>query len=159
MEFRELTRIKQKLSEEECIRLLKEELRGVLAVLGDGGYPYTVPHNHFYCEEDGKLYFHSGMKGHKIDAIKNCDKASYCVFDSGTRKEGSWSLDFKSVVVFGRIEMIRDREKIYDISRKLSYKFTDDKEYIEREIEHSGPGTLMFALVPEHISGKKVNES
>ena len=34
----------------------------------------------------------------------------------------------------------------------------DDEEYIEKEIEKAGPFTLMFALRPEHITGKRVKE-
>ena len=154
-----MLRKKQQLPEEECIEILKNELRGVLSVIGDDDYPYGMPINHFYCEEDGKIYFHSGRKGHKIDAMKSYDKASFCVYDQGFRREGEWALNIRSVIVFGRIEVIEDREKIYEIARRLSYKFTDDEEYIEREIVRSGPGTLMFALVPEHITGKLVNEA
>lgn len=157
--FREMLRKKQQLPEEECIEILKNELRGVLSVIGDDDYPYGMPINHFYCEEDGKIYFHSGRKGHKIDAMKRHDKASFCVYDQGFRREGEWALNIRSVIVFGRIEFIEDKEKIYEIARRLSYKFTDDEEYIEREIVRSGPGTLMFALVPEHITGKLVNEA
>ena len=157
--FREMLRKKQQLPEEECIEILKNELRGVLSVIGDDDYPYGMPINHFYCEEDGKIYFHSGRKGHKIDAMKPHDKASFCVYDQGFRREDEWALNIRSVIVFGRIEFIEDKEKIYEIARRLSYKFTDDEEYIEREIVRSGPGTLMFALVPEHITGKLVNEA
>ena len=39
-------------------------------------------------EEDNKIYFHGAKEGHKIDAIRNYDKASFCVYDSGYRKEG-----------------------------------------------------------------------
>ena len=88
--FRDVVRTKQKLSEAECIDLLKSEVRGVLAVLGDEAYPYAVPTNFWYNAEDGKLYFHSGKRGHKIDAIKRHDKASFCVYDSGIRKDGDW---------------------------------------------------------------------
>jgi nitroimidazol reductase NimA-like FMN-containing flavoprotein (pyridoxamine 5'-phosphate oxidase superfamily) len=157
--FRDMLRKKQQLPEEECIEILKNELRGVLSVIGDDDYPYGMPINHFYCEEDGKIYFHSGRKGHKIDAMKSHDKASFCVYDQGFRREGEWALNIRSVIVFGRIEFIEDREKIYEIARRLSYKFTDDEEYIEHEIVRSGPGTLMFALVPEHMTGKLVNEA
>ena len=157
--FRDMLRKKQQLPEEECIEILKNELRGVLSVIGDDDYPYGMPINHFYCEEDGKIYFHSGRKGHKIDAMKSHDKASFCVYDQGFRREGEWALNIRSVIVFGRIEFIEDRDKIYEIARHLSHKFTDDEEYIEREIVHSGPGTLMFALVPEHMTGKLVNEA
>ena len=157
--FREMLRKKQQLPEEECSEILKNELRGILSVIGDDDYPYGMPINHFYCEEDGKIYFHSGRKGHKIDAMKRHDKASFCVYDQGFRREGEWALNIRSVIVFGRIEFIEDREKIYEIARRLSHKFTDDEEYIEREIVRSGPGTLMFALVPEHMTGKLVNEA
>ena len=156
--FRNVTRIKQVLSDEECMDILKNQLRGVLSVQGDDGYPYGMPLNHFYNEVDGKLYFHSGKSGHKVDAILRDPKASFCVCDEGTRENGNWYLTFRSVIVFGKIELIEDREKIYDIARRLSHKFTDDEAYIEHEVENSGPGTLMFALVPEHITGKRVTE-
>ncbi|MBQ9408021.1 MAG: pyridoxamine 5'-phosphate oxidase family protein, partial [Clostridia bacterium] len=110
--FRELTRSKQQLSREECIRLLVTLKRGVLSVLGDDGYPYGMPLNHFYCEEDGKIYFHSGRRGHKIDALRRCGKVSYCVYDEGYRDEGDWALHINSVIVFGSVEFIEDREKI-----------------------------------------------
>ncbi len=157
--FRDMMRKKQQITNEECIRILKEELRGVLCVQGDGGYPYGLPINHYYSEDDGCLYFHSGKVGHKIDAIRRNDKASFCVYDQGFRKEGSWALNIRSVIVFGRIEIIDDRETIYDISRKLSRKFTQDEAYIDAEIARSGPGTFMFRLAPEHMTGKLVNES
>ena len=157
--FRELARVKQRLTDEECAEILTHELRGVLSVQGDDGYPYGVPINHYYCPEDGKIYFHSGGKGHKIDAIKRCDKACFTVYDQGTPiVEGGWALNIKSVVVFGRIEIVEDRETIYKMARELTLKFTDDEAYIDYELEHSGPRTFMFALVPEHMRGKSVKE-
>ena len=157
--FREMLRKKQQLSETECVDILKTQLRGILSVLGDDDYPYGMPINHYYCEQDGKLYFHGGKRGHKIDAIKRHNKASFCVYDEGFRKNDEWALNIKSVIVFGRIEFVEDRETVYRLSEELSRKFTDDDEYIRHEIERSGPGTLMFALVPEYITGKIVNEA
>lgn len=157
--FREMLRKKQQLSEEECIDILKTQLRGVLSVLGDDDYPYGMPINHYYCEEDGRIYFHGGKAGHKIDAMKRHDKASFCVYDEGFRREGEWALNIRSVIVFGKIEFVEDQEKMCRIAAELSHKFTDDDEYINKEIIRSGPGTLMFALIPEHITGKIVNEA
>ena len=157
--FRTMLRKKQELTREECIDILKQELRGVLCVMGDEDYPYGVPINHYYCESDGKLYFHGGMHGHKIDAMKHHDKVSFCVYDQGVHINGEWPLHFKSVIVFGRVEFIEDPDTIYRITRELSHKFTQDEAYIQNEIEHSGPRTLMFALTPEFITGKRVKES
>ena len=157
--FREVVRKKQKLSEADCIAVLKHEVRGVLAVLGDDEYPYAVPTNYWYNEEDGRLYFHSGKSGHKIDAIKRHDKASFCVYDSGIRKEGDWALTFQSVIVFGRIEIVEDHERAMELTRRLSLRFTEDTDYIEQEIKQAGWRTLVFALVPEHITGKTIHEA
>ena len=156
--FREMVRKKQALSHEACVALLKNEKRGVLSVLGDDGYPYGVPINHYYCEEDGCLYFHSGKSGHKLDALKACDKASFCAYDQGFTRPGDWALNIQSVIVFGRLEILEDHERALDISRRLSFKFTGDEAYIEDEIRRSGPRVLVFRLIPEHMTGKLVNE-
>jgi len=157
--FREMLRIKQQLSSEECIDILKQEPRGILSVLGDDDYPYGMPMNHFYCEADGKIYFHGGKNGHKIDALKRHNKASFCVYDQGFRREGEWFLRIRSVIVFGKIEFIEDQAKTFEISRLLSYKFTTDEKYIADEIQRAGPRTLLLALTPEHMTGKLVKES
>lgn len=80
--FRKMRRFKQELSKQECIEILQSEPRRVLSVLGEDGYPYGMPMNHWYSEKDGKIYFHGAKSGHKIDAIKNCDKVSFCVYDN-----------------------------------------------------------------------------
>lgn len=157
--FREVARKKQVISQEECIRILKEEPRGVLSVLGDDDYPYGMPMNHWYNEADGHLYFHGGMKGHKVDALKKHDKVSFCVYDQGFRREGEWALNIKSVIVFGRMQIVEDLEHAMDIIRQLSYKYTDDTEYIEKEIREAADHTLCMELIPEHITGKITNES
>ena len=156
--FREMNRRKQQLSQAECIEILKNERRGVLSVIGDGGYPYGAPINHYYCEDDGCLYFHSGRKGHRNDAMARCDKASFCVYDRGFVKPGDWALNIRSVIAFGRLEIVEDHERALEITRKLSRKFTADEAYIDDEVRRSGPGVLVFRLIPEHMTGKLVNE-
>ena len=157
--FRDLTRKKQKLSRDESIFLLKTEKRGVLSVNGDDGYPYGVPMNHWYNEDDGKIYFHCGKYGHKLDSLRKDSKVSFCVFDKGCSEDGKWALAVKSVIVFGKVEIVSDRERIVDIATKLSHKFTSDEEYIRKEIEQHADRTLLLVLTPEHISGKTVQES
>ena len=157
--FREMVRKHLQLPERECLDVLRQEPRGVLSVLGDDGYPYGMPMDHWYNEEDGHLYFHSGPMGHKVDALKNCDTVSYCVFDKGFVREGEWALNIRSVIVFGRMRVVEDRERAIELVRKLSYKYTDDETYIEGEIKKTGKIVLVYELVPEHMTGKLVNES
>ena len=157
--FRELVRQNKKLPMEDCVRVLESETRGVLSVQGDDGYPYGMPMNHFYNAEDGCIYFHCGKVGHRLDALRRCDKVSFCVYDQGYRNEGEWAYNVKSVIAFGRMELIEDREQIVRITRLLSLKFIQDEEHIRKEIEQSAHRTLLMKLVPEHICGKLVNEA
>ncbi len=83
MEFRKMRRFKQQLSEESCVEILKNEPRGVMAVAGENGYPYAFPIDFVY--DGGRLYFHCAKEGHKLDALKNCDKVSFCVMNEGLR--------------------------------------------------------------------------
>ena len=156
--FREIARKKQALSHEECVRLLRQERRAVLSVVTEDGYPYAVPVNHWYDPADGKLYFHGGKLGHKIDCMKANDRVSLCVMDGGTPAEDGWWQIVKSVVVFGRVEFIEDYDRVVAVSRALSYQFTPDEAYIEDEIEHHAHRTLVCAVTIEHMTGKTVTE-
>ena len=77
--FRQMRRMRQQLSKEESIGILRKSTAGTLALLGDNDYPYAVPISYVYA--DGNLYFHSALSGHKVDAIRKCDKASFCVIE------------------------------------------------------------------------------
>ena len=159
MVFRELARKNKQISMEECVEILKHEKRGVLSVLGDGDYPYGAPMNHWYNQEDGCIWFHCGRVGHRLDALRRHDKVSFCVYDQGYREEGDWALNVKSVVVFGRMEIVDDLQTVAEITAKLSRKFTQDETYIQEEIRKFAKATLLLRLVPEHICGKAVQES
>ena len=159
MEFRTLTRKNKELPLEECLAILREGKRGVLSVLGDRGYPSGTPMNHFYNDDDGKIYFHCGRVGHRLESLRRNDRVSFCCLDAGTPIPGSWALEMRSVIVFGRIGIVDDPSLVSDIGARLSRKFTEDEAYISREIERSGRATLLLVLTPEHICGKKVTES
>lgn len=157
--FRGMRRFKQQISNEECIRILKEEPRGVLSMIGDDGYPYGIPLDHWYEDSDGKLYFHCAKEGHKLDAISRCDKVSYCVMDKGYRKDGEWALNINSVVIFGRIKPVDDPDKTRQICTNLCRKFTDDEAYLQRELTHALPRVQCLELTIDHMTGKLVNEA
>ena len=157
--FREMTRKHKAISREECVRILTEEKRGVLSVLGEGGYPYGMPMNHYYNPEDGNVYFHCGrQRSHRMDALRRCNQASFCVMDRGHTEGDHWALHVKSVILFGHVDVLDDPALIADISARLSRKFTQDEAYIAHEIQKSGPGTLLLRLRIEHMSGKYVTE-
>ena len=155
--FRDLTRKKQQLSPETCAELLKTLPRGVLSVLGDNGYPYATPMNHYFCEEDGCIYFHCGRMGHRLDALRACDKVSFCVYDKGYHKDGHWSLNIRSVIVFGRIRLVEGWSEELMVS--FCKRFTEDSGYIYDEIGRFKDNTALLCLDIEHMTGKLVNEA
>ena len=157
--FPEMKRVKQKLSREECIEILRQEKRGVLSVLGEDDYPYGMPVNHWYCEEDGKLYFHGANFGHRVDAIKRDPKVSYCVFGQDYQKEGDWAKYVKSVIIFGKAELIEDIDEVIKWSVKLCSKFPCTEEYVRTEVEKDAGRTLCFSITIEDINGKLVHEA
>lgn len=157
--FRKMRRFKQQISDAECREVLLTQKRGVLSLIGENGYPYGIPMDHWYCEEDGCLYFHGAKEGHKIDALKECDKVCYTTYDEGFRKPGEWALNIRSVIVFGRMELVTDEEKARKICTLLVKKFTDDEAYLEKELKNAFPRVQCLKLVPEHMTGKLVNES
>ena len=84
-----------------------------LALLGDNDYPYAVPISYVY--HDGKLYFHSALAGHKVDAILKCDKASFCVIEKDDVQPEKYTTFFRSVIAFGRIHIIEDEGGTHDV--------------------------------------------
>ncbi len=155
--FREMRRINQQLTQEECIEVLTDAPRGVLAVHGEDGYPYAFPMNHIYI--DGKLYFHGAKQGHKIDALAKDNRVSYCVMDKGVVSSDGWSLDFNSVIIFGKLDIVKDEEKAVDYVRRLAVKNYPTEDDIERILNQYQGHFYVFKLSIDHMTGKIVNES
>ncbi|MBQ3418459.1 MAG: pyridoxamine 5'-phosphate oxidase family protein [Ruminococcus sp.] len=156
MTFRPIRRHKQQLPDEECIRILTEEKRGILALLGDEGYPYTVPLNFVY--DNGKIYFHCAKEGHKLDALKSCDKVSFCVYQQEEKTEDDWAYHIRSVIVFGRAKLLTDREEIIEKCRLLGLKYYPNAQDVEKEIEKDGSRAACIELIIEHMTGKRIYE-
>ncbi len=155
--FRNMRRAGQELSKEECEEILISQPRGILALLGDYDYPYTVPMNHVYI--DGKLYFHGAKTGHKNDAVKKYSKCSYCVLNEGVKEEDNWWYTFKSVVVFGNIKTISDEKRKVEVLTVLGDKFFPTHEETVDEIDRLLHKTEIFEITIDHMTGKLVREN
>ena len=157
MEFRAMRRKRQQLSEEESIEILRKATAGTLALLGDGGYPYAVPISYVFA--DGKLYFHSALSGHKVDAIRNCDKASFCVIDKDDVQPEKYTTFFRSVIAFGRIHIIEDEQEKLETARLLGDRYNpNQEEALQKELEKGLSRMLMIRFDIEHLTGKAAIE-
>lgn len=158
MEFRKMRRAKQEISKEECFKILREEKRGVLAMIGDGGYPYAIPLNFYFDEAEEKVYFHCAKEGHKLDAIKNCDKVCFTVWNQGEQKDGDWSYYVTSVVIMGRAELVTDETITYEKARELGRKYFPTEEEVTKELGNAVKRVQMVGISIDHMTGKYVHE-
>ena len=157
MQFREMRRKRQQLTESESISILENATSGTLALLGDGGYPYAVPISFVYHE--GKLFFHSALSGHKVDAISHCDKASFCVIDQDEVHGEQYTTYFRSVIAFGRIHIIEDEKERLAAARLLGNRYNPNQdEALQKEIDKGLHRMLVLRLEIEHLTGKKAIE-
>lgn len=154
--FRKMRRYRQQLSQEETISILKSGKTAVLGVLGDDGYPYTVPINYVYA--DGKIYFHGAKSGHKIDAIKRCGRVSLCVIEKDDVVKEELTTYFRSVILFGKARVLEAEEEMFHAARALGLKYYEDKETVEREIKREKASLCCVEIVIEHMTGKEAIE-
>ena len=157
--FREMRRGKQILSREAAEKILREGEFGVLALSGDDGYCYAVPIN--YAVEGNKIFFHSAKTGHKLDAIKNNDKVSFCVVDRHEVIAEEFTTYFSSAIAFGRIKIIEDDndpDKLRGL-KLLADKYSSTASPQRREKELSRLSALVVPVMTiEHLTGKAARE-
>lgn len=158
MEFRSMRRNKQELTQLDCIEILKRGTSGVLAVLGDGGYPYAVPMSYVY--RDGSIYFHCAKEGHKLDAIALCDKVSFCVIDRDEIVSERYTTYFRSVIAFGRARLLTGGDDVKKALIDLAQKYAPNNTLEQHNDEISGSlsRTAVIELKIEHMTGKEAIE-
>ena len=143
--FRQMRRKKQVLTKEECELVLERGTSGVLAVQGDGEYPYAVPLSYVYT--DGKIIFHCAKQGHKLDAIAQNDKVSFCVIDLDDIQPERYTTYFRSVIAFGRARVLEEEAEKRAAIEALAAKYTpDDPEGRKQEIEREYRALCVVAI-------------
>jgi nitroimidazol reductase NimA-like FMN-containing flavoprotein (pyridoxamine 5'-phosphate oxidase superfamily) len=152
-----MRRHRQQLSQEESISIIERATSGTLALLGDDDYPYAVPISFVY--HDGCLYFHSAVEGHKIDAIRRHDKASFCVIDQDDVHGEQYTTFFRSVIAFGHISIIEDEDEKIAAARMLGNRYNPNHdEALKKEMEKGLRHMVMLRMNIEHMTGKEAIE-
>ena len=152
-----MRRHRQQLSREECERILGRCTSGVLALTGDGGYPYAVPLSYVYA--DGAIIFHSAVEGHKVDAIRRDSRCSFCVIEQDEIKPAEFTTYFRSVIAFGQIQILEDDNEKVQALRLLGSRYSPGDEHgLQHEIDKSLDHVLLLRLDIDHLSGKEAIE-
>jgi nitroimidazol reductase NimA-like FMN-containing flavoprotein (pyridoxamine 5'-phosphate oxidase superfamily) len=150
--FREMRRQDRKIDDKEVIALLENAQYGVLSTTGSNGYAYGIPLSYAYT--GGNIYFHSATEGQKLDNIGYNNKVSFCVVGNTTPLPQSFSVNYESVVVFGKAVEAFDAEKqaaLEAIIAKYSPAFTAEGL---KYIKNSSGKTRIFKIEIEHMTGK-----
>ena len=137
----------------ESVAILEKMTNGILALHGDEGYPYAVPVSYVYA--DGKIYFHSAMKGHKVDAIVRNEKVSFCVVEQDDIKPAEFTTYFRSVIVFGRACILTDETEKRAALNLLADKYSPGEPDLSDEIAKGFGHLLMVRIDIEHMTGKE----
>ena len=151
MSFRPMRRAAQQLTPAESEEILARGTSGVLALQGDDGYPYAVPLSYVYA--DGRLLFHSALQGHTIDAVRRCDKASFCVIDRDEVMPMTFTTHFRSVIAFGRVRILEDADEKRRAIERLS-----DKYSAAAGPAAEFPALCMLEMTVEQLTGKEAIE-
>lgn len=150
--FREMRRINQVLSKDAAIAILQTATSGVLAVLGDEGYPYAIPLSYVYHQD--KLYIHCANSGHKLDAIQQHNKVSFCVIDKDQVVSEKYTTYYRSVVLFGKAKVLEGEAKREGIELLAAKYSPEQVEGREKEITAAWERFSIIEVTIEHISGK-----
>ena len=176
--FRPIRRKKNEISLPAAQQLLREARRGVLLhpvifFAADAYYslvmfmrettkqkwlPYAIPINYLYDEAAQKLYFHGAKVGHKVDALKACDKVCFTVYGNETIKDEPWAPYWQSVVVFGRCHLKALDAQALETLRRFALKYYPSEALVEEEIAQSGRAVQWYEITIEHLSGKEIQE-
>lgn len=126
-----------------------------MALLGDNEYPYAVPISYVY--DNSKVYFHGAKDGHKMDAIRKCSKASFCVVAQDEIFPEEYTTYFRSVILFGKIRILEDENEVREAIEKLAIKYhpTDSIQNRIQEIVRGWNSLCMMELSVEHMTGKE----
>ena len=156
--FRPVRKKKNEISAEAAKQLLHTERRGVFAVNGDDGYPYAIPINFFYDEPAGKIYFHGAHAGHKVDALRACDKICFTVYGNETVKDEAWAPYMQSAVVFGRCHMREYSPESMEKIKRFAMKYYPEESMVDQEIADTGRAVQLYEIDIEYSTGKEVQE-
>ena len=152
-----MRRFKQQLTETETLDILRRSTSGVLSLCGDDGMPYGVPLSHVY--DDGKLYFHSALTGHKVDLIRQNQNASFTVIAKDEIHPERYTTYFQSAIVFGKVRVIEDEHRKREILETLGRRCnTTDPEGLSKEIKTGINRCLALEMSIERLTGKQAIE-
>ncbi len=148
-----LRRADKRMNPDQAYKELTHGVYGVLGLVDEQGYPYTLPLN--YCVEQQTIFFHAAQEGRKLRCIKAEPRVSFSVIAHHSVQPERFTTYYRSVHVSGRARMVENpadkRHALRLLAEKYSPGFKESAgEYIEKASEH----TAVCAIEIETLTGK-----
>ncbi|MCI7304270.1 pyridoxamine 5'-phosphate oxidase family protein [Ihubacter massiliensis] len=148
-----MRRSEKAMTREESMEVLEKAEYGVLSTISTDQTPYGTPMNFVY--QDGAIYFHCALTGHRLENLAANSSACLTVTDSVKLMPEKFNTQYRSVIVFGTVQVVEDqkekRKGITAILKKLSPDYLKaGEDYINSAFEK----LHVLRLDIEKISGK-----
>jgi nitroimidazol reductase NimA-like FMN-containing flavoprotein (pyridoxamine 5'-phosphate oxidase superfamily) len=126
------------------------------------GQPFLTPSIFWFDEENRQIVFHSNVTGRVRSNLESSPKVCFEASEMGRLLPSNvaleFSLQYRSVVVFGTVSLVTDpaeaRRVLYGLIQKYFPELRAGKEYREitdKELKH----TSVYAIQIEEWSGKE----
>jgi len=117
---------------ETITALLEKSLVGRIATVNRRGIPVIKPVNFLY--RNGKVYFHSSVKGEKVRDIRRGSSICFEVDEPiayVTAGESACSANyyFRSIIIKGKALLVREKTRKLEILERLMEKYQPERGY------------------------------
>lgn len=146
----------RRMPREDAVNLLKEGTYGVLSVATKEGIPYGVPINYFYVPEENAIYFHSLIRGRKLDFLKENNQVSFVVVANEKIMPERFVTHYDSVMLTGRASFLTDDgekvKRLVQLCQALAPEATERRNAV---IQKQLSAVAIVKIEIEEITGKR----
>ena len=154
-----LRRTDRAVSAERAQEVLVGGFSGRLATVGADGWPYVVPL--LYVWMDAQVYVHGARAGgHLRQNVEHDPRVCFEVDEPGEafpygRFECDTALEYRSVIVFGTIHVVSDRDEKARFCSELMRKYGDSAWARPREFYPRLDEITVYRIAIERMTGKE----
>jgi nitroimidazol reductase NimA-like FMN-containing flavoprotein (pyridoxamine 5'-phosphate oxidase superfamily) len=120
----------------------------------NGDQPYVVPL--CFGLRDNVLYFHSALKGQKLDTLRSnpnvCFEFDLIAEPKESEEPCSWSMNYQSVIGFGKAEFVEDSDEKHKALNIIMAQYSEKQfEFPENKLK----ATMVIKVEIESMTGKQ----
>jgi nitroimidazol reductase NimA-like FMN-containing flavoprotein (pyridoxamine 5'-phosphate oxidase superfamily) len=116
-------------NEDEIRDVIRKSASGIFGFVNHD-QPYMNPNLFIYSGEENCIYFHTAGASTVKEIIQSNNQACFLIYDMGRFLPGAkatdLSVEYTSIMVFGKINIVMDQEKIMTIFQSYVTKYFPD---------------------------------